>query len=62
MASVSRVVSQDADSSPLPEIIGRIVAAIDPDRIILFGSRARDEANADGGYDLLELAGPTPLA
>jgi uncharacterized protein len=42
----------DSDSV-LPEIIRRIVAAIDPDRIILFGSRARGEAGAESDYDLL---------
>ncbi|TWT45631.1 Nucleotidyltransferase domain protein [Phycisphaerae bacterium RAS1] len=40
-------------AAPLDEIVRRIVAAIDPDRIILFGSRARGTARADSDYDLL---------
>ena len=42
-------------SSSLSEIIRRIVAAIDPDRIILFGSRARGDARPDSDYDLLVI-------
>jgi excisionase family DNA binding protein len=37
----------------LPAIVGRIVRAVDPVRIILFGSRARGGAPPDSDYDLL---------
>jgi predicted nucleotidyltransferase len=37
----------------LAEIVRRLIAAIDPDRIILFGSRARGDASPDSDYDLL---------
>lgn len=37
----------------LPQIVGRIVRAVDPVRIILFGSRARGDGRPDSDYDLL---------
>jgi predicted nucleotidyltransferase len=37
----------------LSEIVRRIVAAVDPDRIILFGSRARGDHRPDSDFDLL---------
>ena len=43
--------------TPTPEIVDqmvrRIVERFDPERIILFGSLARDEARADSDVDLL---------
>lgn len=41
------------DENVLREIVSRLVRAIDPDRIILFGSRARGEARPDSDVDLL---------
>lgn len=55
MTVVIRDAEHQTDSSLLPEIIRRIVAAIDPDRIILFGSRARGEAGLESDYDLLVI-------
>jgi len=40
----------------LQEMVRRIVAATHPDKIILFGSRARDEAGPHSDYDLLVVA------
>jgi predicted nucleotidyltransferase len=40
-------------SSRLEQIVRRIVAAIDPDRIIMLGSRARREEGPDSDFDLL---------
>ena len=37
----------------LEEIINKILQVIIPDKIILFGSRARGEAGEDSDYDLL---------
>jgi predicted nucleotidyltransferase len=37
----------------LPQIVGRIVRAVDPAQIILFGSRARGDAHLDSDFDLL---------
>ena len=42
-----------ADDAWLPQIVGRIVRAVDPVRIILFGSRARGDSRPDSDYDLL---------
>jgi len=39
----------------LDEIVRRLSAAIDPDRIILFGSRARGDARPDSDFDLLVI-------
>lgn len=39
----------------LNEIVSRIVAAVKPDRIILFGSRARGEHGSNSDYDLLVI-------
>jgi uncharacterized protein len=39
----------------LTTIVGRIVRAVDPLRIILFGSRARGDARPDSDYDLLVI-------
>ncbi len=51
--------SLDADSDErrvLGEIVRRILSVADPDRIILFGSRARGEAAPGSDYDLLVVA------
>lgn len=37
----------------LGELVTRLVAAYKPDRIYLFGSKARGDADADSDYDLL---------
>lgn len=42
-----------ASDTLLPNVVGRIVRAVDPYRIILFGSRARGDERPDSDYDLL---------
>ena len=41
------------DASLLDEIVRRVVQTIQPDKLILFGSRARGNARANSDYDLL---------
>ena len=41
----------------LDAVIARIVSAVAPDRIILFGSRAQGTAAADSDYDLCIIKG-----
>jgi predicted nucleotidyltransferase len=48
----------------LAEIVRRLVAAYQPERIYLFGSHARGEAGPDSDYDLMVVVGddaPPPL-
>ena len=45
----------------LDEMVQRLVDAVHPDRIILFGSRARGDARPDSDYDLLVIA-PSALS
>jgi predicted nucleotidyltransferase len=40
-------------SPPLAEIVRRLIAAYEPERIYLFGSWARGDAGPDSDYDLL---------
>jgi len=44
----------------LSRIVGRIVRAVDPLRIVLFGSRARGDSRADSDYDLLVIVTDAP--
>lgn len=37
----------------LQVMLGRLIAAFQPDRIYLFGSKAREDSNADSDYDLM---------
>ena len=39
----------------LAEIVRRLVAAYEPERVYLFGSQARAEAGGDGDYDLMVI-------
>lgn len=44
-----------AENDSLNKAIQRIVEAVNPERVILFGSRARDEADADSDLDLMVI-------
>ncbi|MCP3957952.1 MAG: nucleotidyltransferase domain-containing protein [bacterium] len=41
------------NDSILDEIVARLVRALGPERVYLFGSRARGEGEADSDFDLL---------
>ncbi|MCS7039632.1 MAG: nucleotidyltransferase domain-containing protein [Caldilineales bacterium] len=51
----------DAESKPVPtddpylDRLVRLLQSYDPDQIILFGSRARGEADADSDYDVIVI-------
>ena len=59
MATRRRPQTPQIDAS-LQEMIRRILAAGNPQKIILFGSRARGDARPDSDYDLL-LIEPSDL-
>jgi predicted nucleotidyltransferase len=42
-----------ADEAVLAEIVRRLVETVNPDRIVLFGSRARGDSRLDSDLDLL---------
>jgi len=44
-----------AQEPVLDEIVRRIVRAVHPERVYLFGSRARGDAGPDSDYDLMVL-------
>ena len=46
-------VSEVRDDPTLVELVRRLEAAYQPDRVYLFGSRARGEPGPDSDYDLL---------
>jgi predicted nucleotidyltransferase len=46
----------DVDVPLLDEIVARLRAALQPERMNLFGSRARGDARADSDYALLLIA------
>ena len=45
----------------LKEMVDRLVEALAPERIYLFGSRARTEAQSDSDYDLLVVVATSEL-
>lgn len=46
-----------ADSAELQELVGRLVGIYRPQRIYLFGSVARGDADADSDYDVMVVVG-----
>ncbi len=47
------------EAGALAALVERLVAALDPQMIWLFGSRARGDARPDSDFDLLVVAKPT---
>ncbi len=51
-----------AEHDPLlAEMVRRLVAALRPERIYLFGSRARDEGTGESDYDLMVVVPASEL-
>lgn len=51
------MINSHLDQDPvLAEIVRRLIAAYRPERIYLFGSKARGDAGPDSDYDLLIVA------
>ena len=46
----------DWDISGLDELVQRLAAAVDPERIVLFGSRARGDHGGESDFDILIVA------
>ena len=49
-------VSAASESAPLRRIVRRLVEAVDPERILLFGSRAKGTASGESDLDLCVIA------
>ena len=49
-----------ADDARLAEVVRRLVTALQPERIYLFGSRARGEGTPESDYDVLVVVSQTP--
>jgi uncharacterized protein len=47
------------DDPALAEIVHRLVEAFQPERVFLFGSRARGDAGPDSDYDLMVVVSDT---
>lgn len=50
-----RVVPDRSDDPTLAELLRRLVPAYEPERVYLFGSRARGDTGPDSDYDLLVI-------
>ena len=48
-------------ANPISESVRRLRVCLHAERIYLFGSRARDEANEDSDYDFLVVVRDSPL-
>jgi len=53
--TTERPVSDLEDDAVLAEVVRRLVAAYEPERVYLFGSRARGDVDPDSDYDLLVI-------
>jgi uncharacterized protein len=54
--------TREGSQAMLAEMVRRLVAELQPERIYLFGSHAREEARPDSDYDLLVVVSASDLA
>jgi len=54
-------VQPPSSSTVLEEILGRLIDALDPDQVYLFGSRARGDAESDSDFDILIVLADSDL-
>lgn len=52
----TRTHASPASDTKLNTLIERLVAALDPDKLVLFGSHARGDARPDSDVDLMVIA------
>ncbi len=52
---------KQSDTSVLQEIVNRLVTALEPDAVYLFGSRARGEYDPDSDIDILTVVPSSEL-
>ncbi len=57
-----RASGEPPDDVRLAEIVRRLVDAYRPERIYLFGSRARGDATADSDYDLMVVVAASDVS
>jgi predicted nucleotidyltransferase len=50
-----------SDQSAIEVLVSRLVEALGPERIYLFGSRARGDADPDSAYDLMVVVAASDL-
>ncbi len=53
---MEKTARQEVEEMLLGEMVRRIVGTVQPERIVLFGSRAREEAEPESDFDLLIVA------
>jgi predicted nucleotidyltransferase len=61
MSNIFNNMEYEDASQRLLEVLKRLTALLAPDRIYLFGSRARGDANADSDYDLFVVVHASQL-
>jgi uncharacterized protein len=54
--------AQDSEAGLLEEVVRRLAGGINPLRIYLFGSRARQDAEPDSDYDILTVVPDSEVA
>jgi len=58
---VTEMNTQHTEGDSISESVRRLRSSLDPERIYLFGSRARGDANEDSDFDFLVVVDDSPL-